>query len=90
MLTAHFAQNISFGQLKWLNIVFFTLLRNYLLRHSEEYSHKQTYTDHTAQLIAKKEVHELKVTSYDVIKPGKIAPVIDSKLTWIPHIDSRE
>lgn len=73
MLTAHFAHNISFGQLKWINIVFFTLLRNYLPRHLEEYSHKQMYTDHTALLIAKKEVQEPKVASYDVIKPGKIA-----------------
>lgn len=30
------------------------------------------YTDHTAQLIAKQEVQELKVASYYVIKPGKI------------------
>lgn len=71
MLTAHFAQHISFGQLKWLNIVFFTLIRNYLPRYLEEYSHKQIYTDLTALLIAKKEVHELKVTSYDVINLAK-------------------
>lgn len=40
-------------------------------RYLEEYSHKQMYIDHTAKLIAKKEVQELKVASYYVINLAK-------------------